>query len=78
MSGGEGTIMGTIIGAFIISVLTNGLRILSTAGMADGGYRCYCHRGCIYGYFTPEEKVKQSIIPKIGVYDIKIFRRELL
>ncbi|MGI6124946.1 MAG: ABC transporter permease [Acetivibrionales bacterium] len=29
MSGGEGTIMGTIIGAFIISVLTNGLRILS-------------------------------------------------
>lgn len=29
LSGGEGTIMGTIIGAFIISVLTNGLRILS-------------------------------------------------
>ncbi len=29
LSGGEGTILGTIIGAFIISVLTNGLRILS-------------------------------------------------
>lgn len=29
LSGGEGTITGTIIGAFIISVLTNGLRILS-------------------------------------------------
>jgi ribose transport system permease protein len=29
LSGGEGTIVGTIIGAFIISVLTNGLRILS-------------------------------------------------
>ncbi len=31
LSGGEGTILGTIIGAFIISVLTNGLRILSVA-----------------------------------------------
>lgn len=29
LDGGEGTILGTIIGAFIISVLTNGLRILS-------------------------------------------------
>lgn len=29
MSGGKGTIVGTIIGAFIISTLTNGLRILS-------------------------------------------------
>lgn len=29
LSGGEGTIMGTIIGAFVMSVLTNGLRILS-------------------------------------------------
>ena len=29
LSGGEGTILGTIIGAFIISTLTNGLRILS-------------------------------------------------
>lgn len=29
LSGGEGTITGTIIGAFIISTLTNGLRILS-------------------------------------------------
>ncbi|MCE5255989.1 MAG: ABC transporter permease [Spirochaetaceae bacterium] len=29
MSGGEGTILGTIIGAFIITVLTNGLRILN-------------------------------------------------
>lgn len=29
LSGGEGTIMGTVIGAFIMSVLTNGLRILS-------------------------------------------------
>ncbi len=29
LSGGEGTIMGTIIGAFVISVLANGLRILS-------------------------------------------------
>jgi ribose transport system permease protein len=29
LSGGEGTILGTIIGAFIISILTNGLRILS-------------------------------------------------
>ena len=29
LSGGEGTIMGTVIGAFVISVLTNGLRILS-------------------------------------------------
>lgn len=29
LSGGEGTIVGTIIGAFIMSVLTNGLRILS-------------------------------------------------
>lgn len=29
LSGGEGTILGTIIGAFLISVLTNGLRILS-------------------------------------------------
>ena len=31
LSGGVGTILGTIIGAFIISVLTNGLRILSVA-----------------------------------------------
>ncbi|MCL5998976.1 MAG: ABC transporter permease, partial [Chloroflexi bacterium] len=29
LSGGEGTILGTIIGAFLISTLTNGLRILS-------------------------------------------------
>jgi ribose transport system permease protein len=29
LSGGEGTILGTVIGAFIISTLTNGLRILS-------------------------------------------------
>jgi ribose transport system permease protein len=29
LSGGAGTILGTVIGAFIISVLTNGLRILS-------------------------------------------------
>ena len=29
LSGGEGTMMGTIIGAFIISTLTNGLRIMS-------------------------------------------------
>jgi ribose transport system permease protein len=29
LSGGEGTILGTIIGAFIMSVLVNGLRILS-------------------------------------------------
>ena len=29
LAGGEGTIMGTVIGAFVISVLTNGLRILS-------------------------------------------------
>ena len=28
-SGGEGSILGTVIGAFVISVLTNGLRILS-------------------------------------------------
>jgi ribose transport system permease protein len=29
LSGGEGTILGTIIGAFVMSVLTNGLRIMS-------------------------------------------------
>ena len=29
LSGGEGSILGTIIGAFVISVLTNGLRLLS-------------------------------------------------
>lgn len=29
LTGGEGSILGTIIGAFIISVLTNGLRIMS-------------------------------------------------
>jgi len=29
LSGGEGSIMGTVIGAFIISVLTNGLRLMS-------------------------------------------------
>ena len=29
LSGGQGTILGTVIGAFIISTLTNGLRILS-------------------------------------------------
>ena len=29
LSGGEGSILGTVIGAFVISVLTNGLRILS-------------------------------------------------
>jgi ribose transport system permease protein len=31
LAGGAGTILGTLIGAFIISVLTNGLRILSVA-----------------------------------------------
>jgi ribose transport system permease protein len=31
LSGGTGTILGTIIGAFIMSVLTNGLRIMSVA-----------------------------------------------
>ena len=31
LSGGTGTMLGTIIGAFIMSVLTNGLRILSVA-----------------------------------------------
>lgn len=31
LSGGSGTVLGTIIGAFIMSVLTNGLRILSVA-----------------------------------------------
>lgn len=29
LSGGEGSVLGTVIGAFVISVLTNGLRILS-------------------------------------------------
>jgi len=29
LSGGDGTILGTVIGAFLISVLTNGLRIMS-------------------------------------------------
>lgn len=29
LSGGEGSVLGTVIGAFIMSVLTNGLRILS-------------------------------------------------
>jgi ribose transport system permease protein len=29
LQGGEGSILGTVIGAFIISVLTNGLRLLS-------------------------------------------------
>jgi ribose transport system permease protein len=29
LSGGEGSILGTVIGAFVISVLANGLRILS-------------------------------------------------
>ena len=29
LSGGEGTILGTVIGALIISTLSNGLRILS-------------------------------------------------
>lgn len=31
LSGGEGTIMGTVIGAFVMSVLTNGLRIMSVS-----------------------------------------------
>ena len=31
LTGGAGTILGTIIGAFIMSVLTNGLRIMSVA-----------------------------------------------
>ena len=31
LSGGSGTLLGTLIGAFIMSVLTNGLRILSVA-----------------------------------------------
>jgi len=31
LSGGTGTIIGTIIGAFVMSVLTNGLRIMSVA-----------------------------------------------
>lgn len=31
LTGGEGTIMGTIIGAFVMSVLTNGLRIMSVS-----------------------------------------------
>jgi ribose transport system permease protein len=31
LSGGTGTILGTLIGAFIMSVLTNGLRIMSVA-----------------------------------------------
>ena len=31
LSGGRGTVLGTIIGSFIISTLTNGLRILSVA-----------------------------------------------
>jgi ribose transport system permease protein len=29
LSGGEGSILGTVIGALLMSVLTNGLRILS-------------------------------------------------
>ncbi|MGB2872397.1 ABC transporter permease, partial [Psychrobacillus psychrotolerans] len=29
LSGGKGTIIGTVIGALIMSVLTNGLRIMS-------------------------------------------------
>ena len=29
LSGGEGTILGTVIGAFVISTLSNGLRVLS-------------------------------------------------
>jgi ribose transport system permease protein len=31
LSGGTGTIIGTLIGAFIMSVLTNGLRIMNVA-----------------------------------------------
>ena len=31
MSGGEGSIIGTVIGAFIISVLTNGLRSMAVS-----------------------------------------------
>lgn len=31
MSGGEGTVLGTVIGAFIISTLTNGLKVMGVA-----------------------------------------------
>lgn len=31
MSGGEGSIIGTVIGAFIISILTNGLRVMAVS-----------------------------------------------
>jgi ribose transport system permease protein len=31
MSGGEGSIIGTVIGAFIIAVLTNGLRVMAVS-----------------------------------------------
>ena len=31
MSGGEGSITGTVIGAFIISILTNGLRTMAVS-----------------------------------------------
>jgi ribose transport system permease protein len=31
LSGGRGTILGTLIGALIMAVLTNGLRVLSVA-----------------------------------------------
>ena len=31
LSGGRGTVLGTVIGALIMSVLTNGLRVLSVA-----------------------------------------------
>ena len=46
LSGGRGTVLGTLIGALIISVLANGLRILSVRpGVADGGDRLDHHPG---------------------------------
>ena len=57
LSGGEGTILGTIIGAFIMSVLTNGLRILSVAaGMADRGDRGHHHRRRLRRHLAAREQ----------------------
>ena len=61
LSGGSGTMLGTIIGAFIMSVLTNGLRIMSRrAGMADRGHRPHHHSRGLCRHAAAQEKLTQK------------------
>ena len=69
MSGGYGTISGTLIGVFIMSVLKTGLPFCRAAEqLAAGGYRCRAGIRSIYGCHEQAEKEKSLTVPVYNAF----------